>query len=86
MANSYSANVIFVDTTDASYSGPKYICAVKYLGNTSGTATIKKKDTNGKVLWEADGTADFVDEVEIASPQGIFVQVTNSAKVYIYLR
>lgn len=86
MANTYAANVIFVDTTAATYSGAKYICAVKYVGNTSGTAAIQKRDVSGQTLWAADGTADFVDEVEIVSTQGIYVTVTNGATVYIYLK
>lgn len=86
MANHYSANVIFVDTTAATYDGPKRIESVKYIGNTSGTAAIQSKDSNGKTLWEADGTADFVDDVCIFSAEGIYVTVTNGAKVYIYLK
>ncbi len=86
MANTYAANVIFVDTTAATYSGPKYICAVKYIGNTSGTAAIQKNDVSGKVLWEADGTADITEDIDIFSSGGIYVTVTNGAKVYIYLK
>lgn len=86
MANHYAANVIFVDTTAATYSGPKRICAVKYIGNTGGTAAIQKNDVNGKILWEADGTADITEDIDIFASGGIYVTVTNSAKVYIYLK
>lgn len=86
MANTYAANVIFVDTTAATYEGAKYVCAVKYVGNTSGTAAIKKRDASGQTLWAADGTADFTEDVDIVSTQGIHVTVTNGATVYIYLK
>lgn len=85
MANHYSANVIFVDTTAATYEGPKRIKAVKYLGNASGAAAILSKNSNGKTLWEADGTADYVDDIWIFASDGIYVTVTSGAKVYIYL-
>lgn len=85
MANTYSGNVIFVDTTAATYSGPKKICSVKYFGNTSGTASIQHGSVSGSVLWEARGTADFTEDIDIVANKGIYVAVANGAEVYIYL-
>lgn len=85
MANARSANVIFVDTTAATYTGPLKICGIKYIGNTSGTLQIQSGSVSGTVLWEARGTSDSFEEAEIYASDGIYVALTNGAKVYIYL-
>lgn len=85
MANSYTGNVIFVDTNDSTFSYAKNICGIKYIGNTSGTLTIKADSSGGSVLWYGDGATDFFDEVEIRSSGGIHVALTNGASAYIYL-
>jgi hypothetical protein len=85
MANTRTANVIFVDTTAATYTGPIKICGIKYIGNTSGTLQIQSQNVSGAVLWEARGTADSFDEAEIFASDGIYVALTNGAKAYIYL-
>ncbi len=86
MANAQEGNVIFIDTTAATYSGAKYIEAIKYIGNTSGTATIQAGGSSGVTLWQESGTANVFNQVCIHSPDGLYIVVTNSAKVYIYLR
>lgn len=86
MANHQAENVIFVDTTGASFEGPKYIEKIKYLGASSGTAKIQEESASGKSLWEGDGTTDSVEEICINAKKGIYVTVTNGAKVYIYLK
>ena len=87
MANSYSGNVIYVDTTGYTYSGHAKICAVKYIGNASGTAVITQGTSgSGAPVWQESGTANLsVDPIE-AVCDGFHVAVTNSAKVYIYLK
>jgi hypothetical protein len=85
MANLKAANVIIVDTT-AQFDGVHLIKSVKYIGNTSGTATIKADSTSGVVIWEQDGTADVLDsDLCIKANHGIYVTITNGAKIYIYL-
>lgn len=85
MANYRTANVIFVDTTAATHTGPLKICGIKYIGNTSGTLQIQSQNVSGAVLWEARGTADVFEDAEIYASDGIYVALTNGAKVYIYL-
>lgn len=85
MSNTRGGNVIRVDTS-AAFTDVRSIEGIKYIGNTNGTASIKKTDTNGAVLWEARGTSDTFDDVCLRSPTGIYVTVANSAVVYIYLR
>ena len=85
MANHRSANVIFVDTS-AAFTIPATICSVKYIGNTSGTAAIRADaSASGSILWEESGTANLFNEVEIRDNVGIYVEVSNGAKVYVYL-
>lgn len=85
MSNARQSNVIIVDTS-AQFSENLKICSVKYIGNTSGTASIKLPDSSGTVVWEASGTTNVQDhDLEIRAPIGCYVTVTNSAKVYLYL-
>lgn len=86
MANSRSANVIFVDTTAATYTGAFRIKGIKYIGNTNGTLQIQKANSSGKVLWEARGATDSYEDVEIFVPSDFYVALTNGAKAYIYLK
>jgi hypothetical protein len=84
MANTRSNNVIVVDTS-AQFSENLTICSIKYIGAASGTASIKADSTSGVVVWEESGTANVYNaEVEIQAHQGMYVTVTNSAKLYIY--
>lgn len=86
MANSYSGNVIYVDTTGYTYSGHAKICAVKYIGHASGTAAITQGTSgSGAPVWQESGTSNqAVDAIE-AVCDSFHVAVANSAKVYIYL-
>lgn len=86
MANAKEGNVIYVDTDDTTLASAKYVEAIKYIGNTSGTATIKAGTSSGDLMWEESGTANVFNEVCIHSPDGLHVAVTNGAKVYIYLK
>lgn len=85
MANYRRGNVLFVDTTDSFFSDVRNVKAVKYIGNTNGTANIKCA-TTGSILWQADGTADLFEEVCIRNNVGIEVEVTNGATVFVYLK
>lgn len=85
MANYRRGNVIFVDTTNSFFTDARNVKAVKYIGNTSGTANIKCA-SSGSILWQADGTADIFEEVCIRNSSGIEVEVTNSATVFVYLK
>ncbi len=88
MANTRANNVIYVDTTGYTLDGPVWIEAIKYIGNTSGTALITTgTGGSGSRLWEEAGTNNqSADDVCIYASNGIHVAVTNSAKVYIYLK
>jgi hypothetical protein len=86
MANGFSANVIYCDTS-AAFTQAKRIHSIKYIGASSGTATIKSGGTSsGTVIWQESGTANVLDsDVGIADQQGVYVTLTNSAAVYLYL-
>lgn len=85
MANARALNVIIVDTS-ATFAINSQVEAIKYIGFTDGTAAIKEQNDSGTQLWEASGTTTFVDQVCIKSPKGLRVNVTNGAKVYLYLK
>jgi len=85
MANTQSGSVIFVDTTAYTGVGKAYICAIKYIGASSGTATIKDGGANGNVVWEELGASNIFNQVEMTITD-LYVTLANSAKVYIYLR
>lgn len=85
MANYRRGNVVFVDTTDSVLADVRNVKAVKYIGNTSGTANIKCAST-GSVLWQADGANDIFEEVCIRNSSGIEVEVTNGATVFVYMK
>lgn len=87
MANSKTGNVIYVDTTGYTVSQAVTIESVKYIGNTSGTAAITSGTTgSGSPIWQESGTNNLtVEEICARCDSGFHVEVTNSAKVYIYL-
>lgn len=84
MANTRAGNVIRVDTS-ADFSDVRSIKGIKYVGDTNGTAVIKKENTSGNRLWERSGTNQQFDEACIRCNTGIRVEVTNGAVVYLYL-
>lgn len=84
MANANKANVLIVDTS-AQFDGQQRICGVKYIGNTNGTASIKADTTSGTVVYEVDGTADIFEDIKMYLKDGMYVTITNGAKLYIYL-
>ena len=87
MANSVANNVIYVDTTGYTYSGPLEICSIKYIGAASETAVITQGVTgSGSILWEESGTANvFNSDVELAAKDGIHVAIAAGVKLYLYL-
>lgn len=85
MANTRAGNVIKVDTSGA-IAGPVFIQSLKYIGNTSGTASIKEESSSGNDLWEEEGDANIHDEVCISAGKGVYVTVANGAVVYLYLK
>jgi hypothetical protein len=87
MANGYSANVIFVDT-DAAFVYAKNIQSIKYIGNANGTASLKSGGTSsGTVIWEESGSSNVINsDLDIRDPNGVYVTLTNGAKVYLYLK
>ena len=87
MSNAMTNNVIRVDTTGYTNTNRLRICGVKYIGNTSGTASIKADaSSSGQILWEESGANNVWNpELEINAAGGIYVTLTNSAVIYIYL-
>lgn len=84
MANTRHGNVIRVDTTDSLFTDARNIEGIKYVGASSGTATIKGID-GVKTIWVHTGDVIVFDEVCIRTADGVEVEVTNSAVVYLYL-
>lgn len=84
MANATAGSVIVVDTTGYTGVGSANIEAIKYIGAASGTATIKDGGSGGVTVWEQGGTANVTDTVEMRISD-LYVTLTNSAKIYIYL-
>lgn len=87
MANTRNGNVLYIDTTGYTLSGPVSIKSIKYAGNTSGTAVLTANTSgSGNRLWEEAGANNqAVDELCIKCADGIHVAITNGARVYIYL-
>jgi len=87
MANSRASGVIYVDTNDSDFSGIYNIRGIKYIGQTSGTATITDgTGGSGAGVWDQNGATDAYDDVDIRLTNGFNVALTNSAVIYIYLR
>jgi hypothetical protein len=86
MANGTSANVIYVDTS-AAFTYATRIRSIKYIGASSGTATIKANaDSSGQTIWQESGTSNVYNpDVYISDNKGVYVTVANSAAVYLYL-
>lgn len=86
MANARAGNVIFVDTTGYTLDQILKIRAVKYIGNTSGTAVITMGTSgSGTIIWQETGSNNTAADEICARIDGFHVALTNGAKVIIYL-
>lgn len=86
MANHRATNVIYVDT-NAQFDGQYEIASIKYIGASSGTASVKQASTSGSVVWEEAGASNVLNsDIDIKLTDGFYVTLTNSAKLYIYLK
>lgn len=87
LANSRANNVIFVDTDNSTFAGPLAIKSIKYIGAASGTANIKETDDSGDILWVESGASNVYnpDLCIRVGAEGIYVNLTNSASLYLYL-
>lgn len=86
MANTYSGNVIFCDTS-AAFPQATRICGIKYLGAATSSATVRgEASATGTILWSDDNTTDLFEQVEIRDSKGIYVALTGTATVFIYLK
>lgn len=84
MSNTRAGNVQRVDTTSSTFADIRNITAIRYIGASSGTANIVEVSSGNK-LWEESGASNSTAmELDIRSPSGITVNVTNSAVVYLY--
>jgi len=86
MPTSNSNTLYFTATSGV--VGPIFIQAIKYIGASNGTALITAGTASGGVsLWEQAGTANWSDsEISIKNGRGVYITITNAAKVYIYLK
>lgn len=88
MANSFTGNVQFVDTS-ATFSHIKQICGLKYMvgSATSSAVTIYGEAATATAVWAEDSTAsNSFEEVKIRDNKGLTVIPAGGASVYIYLR
>jgi hypothetical protein len=85
MANVRKENVLRIDTS-AQIDENLNIKSIKYIGNTSGTATIQDSNSSGTVIWQESGANNVYNpNVDIRVRTGCYVAVTNSAVVLLYL-
>lgn len=89
MSNTRAGSVVRIDTS-ANFTDIRSICSIKYIGASNGTAVITKAvaaaDNSGAKLWEEAGSSNVHNPcVDLECPTGVYVAVTNSAVVYLYL-
>ena len=87
MAGSNNSNVVYCTATLA-VIGPVFVRSIKYIGSSSGTATVTSGTASGGVsLWAQSGSANWSDhDMNIVNGKGVYVTLSNSAKVYLYLK
>lgn len=87
MANAFEGNVCYIDTDNTVLPGPVNIDSIKYVGAATGTANIKSESDSGDLMWQHAGDVIVHDSgLNIRSNKDVFVNLTNSAVVYIYLK
>lgn len=86
MANTQAGNVIRVDTS-AAFTETRRIRAVRYIGASTSSGTIKGGGTSsGNLLWEETASTNvYTPDVEIYDADGVYVTITGTAVVYLYL-
>lgn len=86
MANTYTANVIYCDTNASIFPQAKSICGVKYIGASTSSVTLRgNASATGATLYYENASTNIMDPVEIRDNAGIYVGITGTAAVYIYL-
>lgn len=88
MANSYSGNVIFVDTS-AAFDYAKNICGVKLLGGSVGSSITLRANASstGDILWQGLSSVGAIfDDVQIRDDRGVYAVVVGAATALIYLK
>jgi hypothetical protein len=86
MANSRAKNVYLVDTDATTLSQNLTICGIKYIGAAASSVTIKDESSAGAVLWEENATTNVWNpDLDIKSSKGIYIAITGTAKVYLYV-
>lgn len=97
MANYRRANVQYVDTS-ATFADIRRICAIKFIGDLGSAANVTPlksdgSEDTGKLIWENGGSQDTQGEplqeldadIDITAMDGIKVNVSGGAVVYLYL-
>lgn len=86
MANYTAENVVFVDTDGYVNEGQIQIQSLFYKGNTNGDIKIRAGTaSDGPILYENGGADDDHFDTLIRSKNGIYVEVSNGAQVFLYL-
>lgn len=84
MAVVRDGNVISISADADTISGNFRVKSIKYKAGTS--ASMKKTNTSGNVLWQHVGTADVLDsEVCIRLTGTTYFTIAGSAVLYLYL-
>jgi len=66
MAVTTHENVLRIAADNDTITGIQNVVGILYIPGASGqSASIKKTDTSGMVLWEASGSARIYDDVQI---------------------
>jgi len=88
MANSYSGNVIYIDTS-AAFNYAKSIEGIKLLSGSAGSSiTIRSNaSSTGDILWVGNCSAGvFFDEVKIRDNRGVYAVVVGAPVALVYLK
>ena len=88
MANTYSGNVVFVDTS-AAFSYMKDIDGIKLLGGSTGSSIVIRSNgsSTGDILWQGlSSVGAFFEDVKIRDNNGMYVVVTGGASALLYLK
>lgn len=86
MANASADNVMFIDTDNTTIPGPVRIKSIKYIGASTSSVSLKQGTTSGTVLWTENASTNvFNGEVCIRTSGDVFVDITGTAAIYVYL-
>jgi hypothetical protein len=89
MANSRRHNVVRLDTTGVVPGPAGTITAIRYIGDTGGSAQLRGGASDSQILWEASGDVETHDDLWIRAAttnDNMHITVAGGAVVYLYLK